>query len=505
MASDCTPLPCSRRGVGMPVHSRTPRLGNADSDIVVAGERSPRGHRIGRLCTAILLVIAVARLGFAGIVHARPALAVANDTDRYVPIARNILIGQAYGWNRDRSGELLNTVGYPLFLAGVFGVVGREPADVALAQLMLSGWVALVFNAILTRRLGPIPAFVSGLVLLLDPLSTLWSMTILTESLFAAVLGLGILLLASWAQSPNRWALIAAGTAIGVACLVKPFAMLVAVLCAGSLAIYAGPLELRIGSRFWTATRRVLEFLLPVALLVAPWFWRNAVLWGCPSLSSVDRVTMRDYMAAKVLSEVQGVDLEAAQSRLRAEDPGPCPEQTTKYWKIILANPGIYARLHAAGTVPVLIGTNFDRWLQYLGAEFSLPDLWRPYMDSGWAGLSRVISEEARAFPQGMSLMLGLSGWQVVMYALAFEGALAAWRQRLGGVRWATIVLLLVIAILVLTPGQGGHERFRVPVQPLLAILIGYAVAWGRPRHSLSGRIARSAPPRWPAGDADQG
>ena len=126
-------------------------------------------------------------------------------------------------------------------------------------------------------------------------------------------------------------------------------------------------------------------------------------------------------------------------------------------------------------------------------------------MDSGWAGLSRVISEEARAFPQGMSLMLGLSGWQVVMYALAFEGALAAWRQRLGGVRWATIVLLLVIAILVLTPGQGGHERFRVPVQPLLAILIGYAVAWGRPRHSLSGRIARSAPPRWPAGDADQG
>ena len=43
--------------------------------------------------------------------------------------------------------------------------------------------------------------------------------------------------------------------------------------------------------------------------------------------------------------------------------------------------------------------------------------------------------------------------------------------------RWNIIVLGLAILVLVLTPGQGGNERFRVPVQPLLAILAAYGLA----------------------------
>ena len=62
----------------------------------------------------------VAGKGLAGLVYARPELALANDSDRYVPIANAILSGEAYAWNTERQGELLNTVGYPLFLAGVF-------------------------------------------------------------------------------------------------------------------------------------------------------------------------------------------------------------------------------------------------------------------------------------------------------------------------------------------------------------------------------------------------
>jgi hypothetical protein len=181
-------------------------------------------------------------------------------------------------------------------------------------------------------------------------------------------------------------------------------------------------------------------------------------------------------MAAKVLSEANKIELAEAQAQLQAADPGVCPNQTTKYLRIIMANPVIFARLHAAGTVPLLIATNFDRWLQYLGEEYVLPDLWRPYLDGGWRGLGQVIIAELVESPRAMGVMLGLTAFQGILYILAFGGAIAALRRPEREFKWIAITLLTTAAILILTPGQGGHERFRVPVQPMLAILISYGV-----------------------------
>jgi 4-amino-4-deoxy-L-arabinose transferase-like glycosyltransferase len=425
-----------------------------------------------------LLVLFVTRLGFSGLVYERPNLSIANDSDRYIPIANAILSGRAYAWDRERPGELLNTIGYPLFLAGVFLSLGRQIGNIALAQLLLSGMLALVVFGALGRWLGARAAFLSAILILIDPLTILWSMTILTETLFAVALGTSAVLLASWAHSHRRIMLILSGLFLTLAILVKPFAMLVAAVWGA--AILFMPLEMTgpRAPRFWGGIRRGLLFALPSILLVAPWFVRNGVLWDCPTLSSVDRVTMRDYMAAKVLAEAEHVDLSVAQTRLQEDDPGPCPSETSKYWKIILDHPEIYARLHAAGTIPVLIGTNFDRWLQYFGAEYQLPDLWRPYMDGGWRGLWSVITDQVEAFPQELGLLVGLTTFQVFIYILAVTGIVTTIRGTSVPGKWVAAVMTLAILILVLTPGQGGHERFRVPVQPLLAILAGYGVAY---------------------------
>ena len=426
---------------------------------------------------AALVVVLAARLGFAALVYERPNLSVANDSDRYIPIANAILSGQAYAWDRDRPGELLNTIGYPLFLAGVFSTLGRQLGDIALAQLMVSGILALNVFAALVRRLGVRAALLSATLILIDPLTILWSMTILTETLFAAALGTGAVLLANWAHSRRRSMLILAGLFVALAILVKPFAMLVAAVWGGAMLFMPPETTVTKTERFWAGMRRGFLFALPSILLIAPWFVRNGLLWDCPTLSSVDRVTMRDYMAAKVLAEAEHIDLSVVQSRLQADDPGVCPGETAKYWKIILDNPGIYARLHAAGTIPVLLGTNFDRWLQFFGAEYQLPDLWRPYMDGGWTGLWSVITEQVKAFPQGLGLLVGLTTYQLFLYILALIGIVATLRGTSTPGKWVVVALTLAILVLVLSPGQGGHERFRVPVQPLLAILAGYAMA----------------------------
>lgn len=428
------------------------------------------------LFAVILGMVVLARLGFAALVYARPELAYANDTDRYVPIANGILSGQAYAWNTERPGELLNTIGYPLFLAAVFTALGHDAGDVAIAQLVMTGAVVMVMYLVLAKHLGAIPAFVSALLLALDPLTILWSMTILTETLFAALLGVGALLLASWTYLESKRTLILAGLFSGLACLVKPFAILIVIVWAVGLIFY--PQQGSSGEipRLVRGARRGLLFMLPLIVLVTPWFVRNAMLWDCPSLSSVDRVTMRDYMAAKVLAEAEHVELGTVQARLQKADPGFCPRKTSKYWNIILANPVIYARLHMAGTIPVLISTNFDRWLQYFGIDYALPDLWRPFMDGGLRGLAAVVGKKVQEFPEGIGLMVVLTVFQLGLYVLALVGAVRAFRMSSGADKWIAEILSVAILILVLTPGQGGHERFRVPVQPLLAILIAYSL-----------------------------
>lgn len=101
----------------------------------------------------LLVILLLGRLGFATLVYARPELALANDTDRYVPIANAILAGQALVPNPARTGLLLNTIGYPLFLAAVYLIRGHSPGDIALAQLFISGAIAFILYLALVRGL----------------------------------------------------------------------------------------------------------------------------------------------------------------------------------------------------------------------------------------------------------------------------------------------------------------------------------------------------------------
>jgi len=154
-----------------------------------------------------------------------------------------------------------------------------------------------------------------------------------------------------------------------------------------------------------------------------------------------------------------------------------CPTGNVRYAGMILSNPGVYVKLHVAGTIPVLFGTNFDRWIEFFGVSYTFPDLWQPFMQGGLGGVVSVIVRELFRFPAGPILMVILILWQVLVYAMAVLGVLVYRRVRSWPIRWIIAVITISALILVVTPGQGGNERFRVPVQPLLAILIAYGAA----------------------------
>ncbi len=419
------------------------------------------------------------RLAFVSLVDARPDLAIANDTDRYVPIANAILAGTALAPNPERTGLLLNTIGYPLFLAVVFLVRGHTPGDIALAQLIISGALGLLLYWGLLRIVGRAPALIAAVLYLIDPLTILWSMTVLTETLLAVVLGIGAIAFTAWVSSRRPWTLLLAGIFCGFACLVKPYAALV--VCAWVVGLLfvpsiEGDLPQR---RLVQGVRRALIFAIPTVALCLPWVIRNDLIWGCPALSSVDRVTMRDYVAAKVVSEAEHLPLAQVQSQLQHADPGVCPTRTADYFRIVATHLDVYAKLQAAGTIPVLIGTNFDRWLQYFGADYSLPDLWGPFVSGGLGQLLSVLEAEWVRFPPGIVLMVLLTTWQLFLYGLGILGLLVFGITKSAATRWNIAMLAIAILILVLAPGQGGNERFRVAVQPVLMILVAFGLRWG--------------------------
>lgn len=430
-----------------------------------------------RAAVIVLLAVVLARLGFSFLIYARPDLSIHPDSALYQQIADELVSGKAYQWNTHAPPELLRTIGYPAFLALIQSSLGSAPGNVALVQLALSGAMVLVAYLHFRGAVGTVPAFIAALMLAVDPLTIFWSLRVLSETLSTLLLFVSVVFVARWAESQRAWNLVAGGAVLGLCCLVRPIAQALAVVWALAIFVFPRPKFEFHWYSVWPRLRRSLLFLMPIVVLIAPWVVRNALLWNCPTLSSVDRYTLRDWMAAEVISEYQHIPLNEAVTNLYATDPGMCPRRTADYLRIIVAHPLIYAKLQVAGTIPVLLGTSFDQWFQLFGVTYQLPDLWRPYLDDGPQGVWRVLQAQFLRFPPGVLLMGALTVFQLMIYVLALLGVLSLNRIPSPPARWTLFVLAAAILILLISPGPDGHERFRVPAQPLMIYLAGYGVA----------------------------
>jgi hypothetical protein len=65
--------------------------------------------------------------------------------------------------------------------------------------------------------------------------------------------------------------------------------------------------------------------------------------------------------------------------------------------------------------------------------------------------------------------------WQWMIYAIAILGIYRNRRER--ELRWVIILLAITAGMLLFSPGVVGETRFRVPAQPLLIMLGGFAAA----------------------------
>jgi 4-amino-4-deoxy-L-arabinose transferase-like glycosyltransferase len=219
------------------------------------------------------------------------ALCVFPDTTLYWHLAGTIRAGTPFEvveWG-DLPRFALRTPGYPLFLAACRLVFGDRVLPVRLVQAALGTWAVwlvarltarVVGDDASSRRIGTVP-LLAALFAALEPYLIALTVLVLSEAVFiplmlVALVGLAALWPSSGSSPPRRGGLVAlaTGLAAGAAVLVRPsWALFVPAMLVAWIAL-SEP------GRRGAAFRGALVVGLGVVLVMAPWWVRNARLYG---------------------------------------------------------------------------------------------------------------------------------------------------------------------------------------------------------------------------------
>jgi 4-amino-4-deoxy-L-arabinose transferase-like glycosyltransferase len=446
-------------------------------------------HRARRVALLILCTALVLRLPFVAIVAVHPDRMWLNDSASYLRPAVNLLAG--HGFSQSESPpfvpDTVRTPTYPLFLVGLFAVAGRAPLAIALAQMALSAVTAVLVYVIGRRLLRERQALIAGLLFSLALGPVVYSVLILSETLFTFMLVAWMaLLLVCRHRGGVGWA-IAAGVAGGLAVLCRPIAVLLPLPAA--MLVIAGSRQRR---RRHVAI--ALVFVVTVAAVIAPWVARNRRVLGFTALSTVAEYNLLYYSACSLtadrrdqsMARVRAEARERVEAELAGHDGATSREgnATTRAARYEAARArvwGAIARETLAEDPWRYVGRHLrDDLASLLPSVTELLEL--VGVTEGGKGTLAVLQRHGlvaavRHYFGGRLWPLWIAAPCIIAlgatYAGALAGAVALARQR----AWHTLVFLLLPTLyFLLMPGAAAHPRFRVPVMPFVCLLAGAGV-----------------------------
>jgi 4-amino-4-deoxy-L-arabinose transferase-like glycosyltransferase len=405
------------------------------------------------------------------------------DSEDYVALARSL--AETNRFERDGRAEVFRTPGYPFFLLSGMPFGNSWWLAVAMVQVLLD--VTLVYLTIqIARRLfDDRVALWAGLLQAVSPLSVAYSVRILSESLFAFLLGLAIVLLIYHFRTARAGGLVGGAGVAAVACYVRAVGLLfVAIL----LVILLGRLVRDLFRRAAASARSARHLACACGLLAAvltPWVVRNGVVGGYVGFSTVAETNLFRYEAPAVLARVrraEGMTVESARRllaeplRSRAGEGGLTQAEEGRLGgrlarEVLFEHFGTWVVVHLKTSAACLLPGITDV-LEVLGAT------------TPQRGTLAVLQREgliaaARHYFGGSTWLLALCVPAVLLPAVKYVliGLCAIrWFRRSGGaVGW---MLVLTAAALLLVGGPASTPRFRVPVEPLLSVGAAAGLAW---------------------------
>jgi len=428
-----------------------------------------------RVLVGLVGLSLVLKLGaFASIWCIDPQRVVTGDTASYENPARALVATGRFAAGPDRADEpeTLRTPGYPLFLAALYAPFGERRDLVVVVQVLLSSATVLLLYGLGTRLSTPRAALAAAGLLVLDPLSFVYSQLLFSESLFTFVL-----LVAAWCAvaqlggGPVWWSGLF-GLSLAAATLVRPIAYYLIVPSIVGFALYG------LTGLGWTRREVVtatLLLLLPWCILVEGWRVRNFRATGSAAFSHIQAYNLLWYRGAGIVAIRDGVSFEEAQTRTAAALPNmtgwSATEVSARYasegQRLIRDHPVPFLRNQLFGLGKIIAGPGRSDLEHYVaGVPYATVAPEAVRLSRGWLTSGRADDMASRL------VIVYSVAYLVLLYSAAGWGLVATRRRDAG---WAGLFFLggVGLYLLVMAAGPESYARFRVPVTPVLALFAG--------------------------------
>jgi 4-amino-4-deoxy-L-arabinose transferase-like glycosyltransferase len=437
-----------------------------------------REHTIHRISTFLLVSFLVLRSLLALLTIEFPEGGLTLDSRDYIDLSESIRYNGTYT-DSDGADDLRRPPVYPAFLAVFQSRIGLHQARVSLVQLVLASLTSLVVLCFLNRRGLTSSGLIAGWLVAISPNINLWSLTIMSEVLFALLLILAFTLFILGLNRCSTKMIFLAGVILGLATLTRPIGLIVVVLWVLFSVIAS--------MRGWTrslSSSIVMWLLVGSATVILPWMVRNTVIHQSFAVSDIGSHTLESFNFAIVLSEAEGISRNDATYEL-----GELGGTWDQFRWVIARYPLQFVRSQLAGVSRVIWGLEITRWATVCGhqdwAGFGIfRHLREGELQSGWENLIETI----RTPSEILLLLIYIINILHTLFLLVFSIASIATIKILKiDDRYIVALCIITVLGLVLISGAAGQARFRVPVEPFLAVIAGigwWQISVGRDRRT---------------------
>jgi 4-amino-4-deoxy-L-arabinose transferase-like glycosyltransferase len=401
------------------------------------------GTRDLKFTVAVLLVaVAGTLVSILAAVYTRPEV-LRFDENYYYPLAQAITRGTY------EEGYVIRPPLYPLFLAGLFGIVGTGFTAILVVESILRGCLIAGVAMVGRRWISPLAGWVGGLLVAAYPL-LIWTYTrFVSEVIYIPLFLLAFYLLERAVQTERRSDTIAAGLASGLAALARSTSLFLTV-------VFAVWLMVRKTSSGRLSRNNVtagIILILTMIAVISPWTIRNAVVHRA-------FILLDNSSAFNLWLITSGKDIQQA-----------TPEWTS--W-------GSQAERQSEG---------YRRWIEYLKGDplyhfrrigTALPRLLNPLREPAVSGLS-TITRGGHLRQVGWLRNLLYVLVPVIFWLLLAGGISGLVICPANAVRRSLIAIALVY-FLLLHGMTLARPRFLLPMLTLLSIYSGGLIAEGLSR-----------------------
>jgi len=377
--------------------------------------------------------------------------------------------------------NLSRTPAYPFFIAGIYALTNKSVFAVILSQILIGSVAAalipILANSLhLSRRVG----WIGGMLLTADPLITLTTYQMITETVFMCFLLVATVMLTLYFQTQKKYWLAGSAVMFALTSLTRPISQYLTFALIPLFFLSTERVEWR------SAWKNFLLFLVINLTITYSWAYRNyyeADIW---TLSAIGDKNLLYYRASDVLAEERNINEQEAKSELVQSIQAEVNTHNltaaeeihlmrTQAMEIFRKYPMTTLKVHAIGFVKVFANPGFNLFCIMLDNDPVSLDASKNIMGCESSKQGGIIKQTKEKIAEMTWLEILVSILEILLLAAMYLGtALGSWNL-LQAKQWYLLYFLLVpIAYFsILSAGGESVSRFRIPIIPFLAILAG--------------------------------